>query len=174
MNFNIEEAIEVLKGTPQTLILFLSGLSDGWLQSNEGEGTWNALEVIDHLIEGEKNNWLQRIELILHDGENKTFPAYDRFAHLNKEPRVPIEQKLKEFNSLREQNISKLKTLVDPEKHLELPGTHPAFGPVKLREVISTWVAHDLTHIAQIVRVMAKRYSSDVGPWIEYLSIMKK
>ncbi len=85
-----------------------------------------------------------------------------------------MPEKLQEFNSLRTQNISKLKSLVDPEKHLEWSGIHPVFGQVKLREVISTWVTHDLTHIAQIVRVMAKRYGTDVGPWIEYLSILKK
>lgn len=174
MNFNLEEAIEVLERTPQALTFFLSGLSDEWLQCNEGDGTWNALEVVDHLIEGEKNNWIQRVELILHEGENKTFPPYDRFAHLNKESNEPLPEKLQEFNSLRTQNISKLKSLVDPEKHLEWSGIHPVFGQVKLREVISTWVTHDLTHIAQIVRVMAKRYGTDVGPWIEYLSILKK
>ncbi|WP_102275167.1 DinB family protein [Cytobacillus massiliigabonensis] len=174
MNFNMKEAIEVLERTPQTLSYLLTGLSEGWLKCNEGEGSWNTDEVVEHLIEGEKNNWIQRVELILSEGENQTFPPYDRFAHLNKEIQVSLAQKLQEFHSLRAQNISKLKSMVDPEKHLEMPGTHPAFGSVKLREVISTWVAHDLTHIAQIVRVMAKRYTTDVGPWIEYLSILKK
>ncbi|MFC0414992.1 DinB family protein [Cytobacillus solani] len=174
MNFNMKDAIEVLERTPQTLTYFLTGLSDGWLHCNEGEETWNAIEVVEHLIEGEKNNWIQRLELIISDDSHKTFPPYDRFAHLNNNTEVALEQKLQEFNTLRSQNISKLKSLIDPEKHLELSGTHPVFGSVKLREVISTWVAHDLTHIAQIVRVMAKRYTKDVGPWIEYLSILKK
>ena len=174
MNFNLKEAIEVLERTPQSLSYFLTGLSEGWLRCNEGEETWNAIEVVEHLIEGEKNNWIQRLELILSDDSNKPFPPYDRFAHLNNEINVPIEQKLQEFSILRAQNISRLKELVNPEQHLELLGTHPIFGSVKLREVISTWVAHDLTHIGQIIRVMAKRYGTDVGPWIEYLSILKK
>ncbi len=175
MNFSMTEAIEILEGTPQSLAYFLSDLSPGWLQCNEGEGTWNADEVIDHLIEGEKSNWIPRLEMILRDGESKPFPPFDRYAHINDEPETPIEQKLAEFKSLRTENINKLKTLMDDDGALlEKKGTHPAFGPVKARELISTWVVHDMTHIAQIVRVMAERYRTDVGPWVEYLGILKK
>lgn len=174
MNFNMKEAIEVLARTPQALECFLSGLSDGWLQCNEGEGTWNATEVIEHLIEGEKYNWIPRLETILQEGESKPFPPFDRFSHLNVKSERSIEQKLLEFKTIRTANITKLKALVDPEQHLELTGSHPAFGVVKLRELLSTWVVHDLTHMAQIVRVMAERYRADVGPWEEYLGVLKR
>lgn len=173
MNFNLKEAIEVLERTPQTLECFLSGLSR-WLQCNEGEGTWNVSEVIEHLIEGEKDNWIPRLEIILQEGESKQFPPFNRYSHLNESSERSIEQKLLEFKTIRAQNITKLKILIDPESHLELTGSHPAFGVVKLRELISTWVVHDLTHISQIVRVMAERYREDVGPWKEYLGILKK
>lgn len=174
MNFNLEEAIEVLERTPQTLAYFLSGLSIRWLQSNEGDNTWNVSEVIDHLIEAEKTNWMARIDCIIGEGENKHFPLFDRFSHLNKEHTKPIEERLLEFKSIRAQNIAKLQHLIDPAVHLELTGIHPEFGIVKLRELLSTWVVHDLTHISQIVRVMSKTYREDVGPWKEYLSILKK
>jgi DinB superfamily len=173
MNFMMKEAIEVLERTPQTLEYFLSGLSSPWLQSNEGEGTWNDSEVIEHLIEGEKNNWIPRMEKILQEGESKPFPPFDRYSHLNQSSERSISQKLHEFKTIRTQNITKLKGLIEPE-HLELTGSHPEFGVVKLRELLSTWVVHDLTHISQIVRVMAERYRSDVGPWEEYLGILKK
>lgn len=174
MNFNMNEAIDVLERTPQTLEYFLSGLSNGWLQCNEGEGTWNIIEVIEHLIEGEKNNWIPRLEFILQEGESKPFPPFDRYSHLNDSFERSIEQKLLEFKTIRTQNITKLKNMIDPELHLEWTGSHPAFGVVKLRELLSTWVVHDLTHISQIVRVMAERYRTDVGPWKEYLGILKK
>lgn len=174
MNFSMKEAIEVLERTPQTLEHFLSGLSEGWLQCNEGEGTWNATEVIEHLIEGEKHNWLPRLEMILQEGESKPFPPFDRFSHLQETSERSIEQKLLEFKTIRAQNITTLQTLIDPELHLELTGSHPAFGQVKLRELLATWVAHDLTHITQIVRVMAERYRTDVGPWSEYLGILNR
>lgn len=173
MNFSMNEAIEVLERTPQTLEFFLNGLSGGWLDCNEGDGTWNATEVIGHLIEAEKTNWIPRLEFILHEGESKPFPAFDRFSHLNDEGEMTFLEKLKEFKSLREQNIATLQELVQTESALEATGFHPAFGTVKLRELVSTWVVHDLTHISQIVRVMAKRYSEDVGPWKEYLGVLK-
>ncbi|MEC0207827.1 DinB family protein [Paenibacillus ehimensis] len=174
MNFNLKEAIEVLERTPQTLEYMLSGLSDGWLQCNEGEGTWNVTEVIEHLMEGEKTNWVPRLEFILQEGESKPFPPFDRYTHLNEKAEKSLEQKLHEFKTIRATNIAKLKELIDPEAHLELTGLHPAFGAVKLRELLSTWVVHDLTHMAQIVRVMAERYRADVGPWIQYLGILNK
>lgn len=174
MNFNLEEAIEVLERTPQALESLLTGLADGWLLHNEGDGTWHATEVIEHLLEAEKTNWIPRLEVILQEGESKPFAAFDRFAHLQETSERSFEQKLLAFKTLRAQNIAKLRTLVEPEKHLELTGLHPAFGVVKVRELLSTWVVHDLTHTAQIVRVMAKRYTVDVGPWSEYLGILNK
>lgn len=174
MNFNMKEAIEVLVRTPQTLELFLGDLSADWLSCNEGEGSWNATEVIDHLIECEKHNWVPRLETILQDSENKLFPPFDRYSHLNKTSEESIKQRLLEYKKIRTQNINKLGALIKPGLHLELTGLHPEFGAVKLRELLSTWVVHDLTHIAQIVRIMATRYKEDVGPWKEYLSILKR
>ncbi|MED1798544.1 DinB family protein [Brevibacillus porteri] len=174
MNFNLDEAIEVLERMPQALESLLTGLSDGWLLHNEGDGTWHTTEVIEHLTLAEKTNWLPRLEIILQKGESKPFPPFDRYAHLQEASVRSLEQKLLEFKTIRAENIARLRTLVEPEKHLELTGLHPAFGVVKVRELLSTWVVHDLTHTAQIVRVMAKRYTTDVGPWSEYLGILNK
>ena len=173
MNFEMKEAIEVLERTPPALKAMLSGLSDGWLQCREGEGTWNASEVIDHLIEGEINNWMPRLAHILREGEASPFPPFDRFAHLSHSAEGPIEQRLERFATLRARNVAALRTSITSEPLLESTGSHPAFGVVTVRELLSTWVVHDLTHIAQIVRVMAERYRTDVGPWKAYLGILK-
>ncbi|QHW32438.1 DinB family protein [Paenibacillus rhizovicinus] len=173
MNFQLEEAIEVLERTPITVAAMLSGLSDNWLKSNEGEGTWNPVEVIDHLIEGERTNWLPRLAFLLQEGERKPFPPFDRFAHLGRSE-LPLQQKLEEFQTIRTANINQLRMLVDPAKDLERTGRHPSFGVVKARELLSTWVVHDMTHLAQIVRVMAERYRTDVGPWTAFLGILKR
>ncbi|NBD27155.1 DinB family protein [Paenibacillus glycinis] len=176
MNFKLEEAIELLERTPRALELHLTGLSEGWLQGNEGEGTWNPVEVVEHLIEGEKTNWLPRLAFMLREGDGKPFPPFDRFAHLNDGSERTLAQKLQEFAAIRAENVAKLKALVgpDPERLLERTGRHPAFGVVKVRELLSTWVVHDLTHLSQIARVLAERYRADVGPWIAYLGILRK
>lgn len=174
MDFKLDEAIEVLERTPETLEHLLSGLSGGWLRCNEGEGTWSAEEVVGHLIEGEKTNWMPRLEMILQQGESQPFPPFDRFAHLRENSGTSIDQKLLQFKTAREENLLKLKSLINSETQLELTGVHPEFGPVKLKELLATWVVHDLTHIAQIVRVMAERYREDVGPWAAYLGILKR
>lgn len=174
MNFNLLEAIEVLQRTPHTLESFLTGLSEGWLTCNEGEGTWNPVEVVGHLIQGEKTNWIPRLEFILKEGESHAFPAFDRYAHLNESKDNPLEEKLREFKTLRGESLTQLKKILDSKSDLDATGFHPAFGQVKVRELISAWVVHDLTHISQIVRVMAERYRTDVGPWVEYLGILNK
>ncbi len=173
MNFSLNEAIQILDSTPKTLDSFLSGLSNGWLTCNEGEGTWNSSQVVDHLIECEKNNWIPRLKTIIEEGENTSFPPFDRDAHIKNPPTTAIDQKLKEFQGLRLQNIKMVKGMIHSDDQFELTGKHPAFGEVKLRELLSTWVVHDLTHISQIVRVMSERYRRDVGPWEEYLSVLK-
>ncbi len=174
MNFKLNEAIEVLERTPQTLEHFLVGINKEWLLCNEGEGTWNIIEVIDHLIEGEKTNWIPRIEIILNEGESRPFPVFDRYSHLDEGNEYSIEEKLIEFKDCRAESLSKLKVIIKPEVDFELTGTHPAFGKVRLRELLSTWVVHDLTHLNQVTRIMAERYREEVGPWKEYLGVLRR
>jgi len=174
INFRLNEAIEILERTPQTLERFLSGLSDTWLQTNEGEGTWNAQEVIEHLIEAEKHNWIPRVESIVLEGEHQLFPAFDRFSHLKETSERTVEEALQEFSMSRMKSISSLNDIILSHPNLEKTGLHPEFGLVKLRELLSAWVVHDFTHIAQIVRVMAERYRTDVGPWSAYLGILNR
>ncbi|MCY8046846.1 DinB family protein [Bacillus haynesii] len=172
MNFKLEEAIEILERTPQTLSQLLTGLSSEWINRNEGENTWSAFDVVGHLIEGEKNNWLPRIKMIVTKGATEPFPPFDRFSQLNQNDGKTMEQLLNEFADIRRANLKTLQQIIDPETDFEQTGMHPEFGIVKLREQISTWVAHDLTHISQIARVLAKRYQDDVGPWRAYLRIL--
>lgn len=174
MNFKVEEAIEILERTPDTLAHYLAGLSEGWLHCDEGEGTWNAVEVVEHLIEAEKHNWLPRLAFIIREGESKPFPEFDRFSHLHHEGKRPAAQALADFKNVRLNNVNTLKTWIADGFDYERAGFHPAFGPVKTRELLSTWVVHDFTHIAQIARVMAERYRDDVGPWQAYLGILNR
>lgn len=172
MNFKINEAIELLERTPETLSHLLTGLSQGWLTCNEGDDTWNVLEVVAHLIEGEKVNWIPRINMILTKDENYTFLPFDRFAHLSNKEK-DVKQLLLEFNRCRQESLVELRNLLNAKTDFEQSARHPEFGPVRLRELLSTWAVHDLTHISQITRIMAKRYQEDVGPWKNYLGILK-
>lgn len=172
MNFTVAEAVEVLECTPAALAGLLPGLSAGWLHGNEGPDTWTVAEVVEHLIECELVLWIPRLESMMHDGDPVPLPAFDRFAHLGRALR-PVAEQVQEFQALRQQNITRLHDLLGGERELERTGLHPEFGPVKARQMVATWAVHDLTHVAQIVRVMAKRYEADVGPWKAYLSILK-
>lgn len=174
MQFDLSKSIEVLERTPTVLKTMLANLSPDWVFSNEGPDTWSPYEVIGHLIHCEKTDWMVRARIILSDQEDKTFEPFDRFAQLRAGKEKSLEELLEEFQALREKNLETLKSMQIDEEKLERTGIHPAFGEVKLAQLLSCWTAHDLGHIVQIARVMAKQYKEEVGPWAEYLSVLHK
>jgi len=174
MNVDMTEARTMLARTPRTLEALLSGLPEPWLHSTEGEGTWNAAQVVEHLIEADKTNWLPRLAFLLREGEGSPFPPFDRYAHLDGREARSIERQLQEFKEVRLRQLDGLQALIDAGLDPERTGLHPEFGVVRASELLATWVVHDLTHIAQIVRVLAERCRHDVGPWVAYLGILKK
>lgn len=174
MNYSVTNSIEILERTPTVLDSMLIGISDEWVYSNEGENTWSPYQVVGHLIHGEKTDWIPRAKIILSKSPDKTFTPFDRFAQLNDTRNLPISVLLQEFKALRSQNLEELKSLkVDDETTLAEIGIHPEFGEVTLRELLASWTVHDLGHIAQISRVMAKQYKAEVGPWIKYIRILQ-
>lgn len=173
MHFNIEKSIEILERTPDVLNTMLQGISADWTLNNEGGDTWSVYDIIGHLIHGEKTDWITRTEIILSEKADKSFEPFDRFAQLKAGRTKTINQLLSEFKLLREQNIARLRSKEIDDVHLKEKGIHPAFGEVTLSQLLSTWVVHDLNHIAQIARVMAKQYKEAVGPWVEYLKILR-
>lgn len=174
MKFSIDSSIEILERTPQVLISLLNGLSDEWIKNNEGEETWSAFDIVGHLIYGEKTDWIVRMNIILSDNSDKTFSDFDRFAHFKESKGKTISQLLNEFKDLRNKNLTVLKSLELKSDDLKKSGIHPSFGEVTLKQLLSTWVAHDLGHIAQISRVMAKQYKEEVGPWWEYIPVLNR
>ena len=169
----LEESLAVLTRTPATLDALLRGLPAGWTEATEGPGTWSPYVVIGHLIHGEKSDWMVRLRVILEHGTSQPFRPVDREAQFRDNTARPLAELLDEFRALRDANVTNLRTLNLQPAQLELQGTHPAFGPVTARHLIATWTAHDLAHVVQIGRVMARRYQQEVGPWAEYLSVMR-
>ena len=174
MTFDLNDTIAVLERTPATFRALLSGLTDAWTTPNEGPDTFSAFDNLGHIIHGERADWIPRAEIILAQGVNRTFEPYDRFAQVRESVGKSVAQLLDEFAEVRAQNLATLRGWHLTEAHLALQGEHPALGPVTLRQLLSTWVAHDLGHLAQTSRVMAKQYRDAVGPWRAYLPIMDR
>ena len=169
----LEESLAVLTRTPATLDALLRGLPVEWTAATEGPGTWSPYVVIGHLIHGEKADWMPRVKMILEHGTSRAFDSFDREAQFVESKGKSLSALLDEFAALRRENLAQLRELNLQPEQLELQGTHPAFGRVSLRQLLATWTAHDLAHIVQVSRVMARRYQHEVGPWAAYLSVMK-
>ncbi len=172
MEFELNKAKEVLRRTPGTLNALLGDLPDDWVLANEGPATFSPYDVIGHLIEGEENDWIPRTRIILEQGEARPFDKFDRFAMYEKSKGKSLHELLARFQQLREQSLRQLDEMNLTPELLQKRGSHPALGAVTLSQLLSAWVVHDLGHIRQIVRVMAKQYREAIGPWTTYLTIV--
>jgi hypothetical protein len=174
MEFDVTLGTAVLQRTPRTLRAFLGGLGPAWADATEGPETWSPYVIVGHLIHAERTDWIPRAQLILAQGANRRFTPYDRFAQFRDSQGKSLTDLLDEFARLRVENLATLVGLRLTDAQLALEGEHPEFGAVTLRQLLATWVAHDLGHVAQTARVMAKQYREAVGPWRAYLPVLDR
>jgi DinB superfamily len=173
MPHNLQHTISLLVRTPAVLDALLRDLPETWTFRNEGENTWNAFEVVGHLIHGERADWIPRAKIILEFGETRAFEPFDREGHAREIQGKSLAQLLDEFARVRAGNLDELRALNLRPEDLERRGKHPSLGAVTLSGLLATWAAHDLTHLHQISRIMACQYREAVGPWGKYLGVLQ-
>ena len=172
MQFGLALSIDVLIRTPGTLRTLLEGVAPPWAGGREGPDTFSPFDVVGHLIDGEETDWMPRARIILAQGSNRRFEPYDRFRHRARNAGRALDSLLAEFAALRAGNLDLLRSWELSDTELALQGEHPSLGPVTLRQLLAAWVVHDLGHLAQVARVMAKQYRDEVGPWVPYLPVL--
>jgi len=171
-SFALADAVALLTRTPLTLDALLRGLPTWWTSANEGPQTWSAFDVVGHLIHGEDTDWIPRVKIILEHGEGRTFEKFNREAQFEASQTATLDARLDQFAALRRDNLRALADLRLSDAHLDRTGRHPAFGVVTMRQLLATWVAHDLDHVMQISRVLGRQYGDEVGPWRAYLRVV--
>lgn len=174
MAFDLGNGIAVLERTPAAFRALLAGLPEAWTAPDEGPETFSAFENLGHLVHGERADWIPRARIILGQGPSPRFEPYDRLAQRRESAGKSLAQLLDEFSELRARNLDTLRGWHLTDAQLALAGEHPALGPVTLRQLLATWVVHDLGHLAQTARVMAKQYRETIGPWRAYLPIVDR
>lgn len=174
VDYRLSDAVPVLRSTPSVLRALLQDLPEPWIVATEGPGTWSPFDVVGHLIHGERTDWIPRVEHILKHGETIPFPPFDREAMFEASKGLTLGDLLETFQLLRTGSLDRLEALALTDADLARHGRHPEFGRVTMAQLMATWTAHDLGHISQVVRVMARQYSTAVGPWQAYLSIVKR
>jgi DinB superfamily len=172
MTFDLNQAVAVLSRTPAAVRALLQGLDDRWIRATEGPNTFSPFDNVGHLIDGEETDWLPRARIILAGGPDPRFEPYDRVRHYARNVGRSLESLLDEFDTLRAANLETLQSWRLTEAQLDLEATHPGLGRVTLRQLLAGWVVHDLGHIAQISRVMAKQYKDAIGPWVPFLPVV--
>lgn len=172
MSFTLDQSIAILERTPATLRALLEGVGERWARGTEGPDTFSPTDVVGHLIDGEETDWIPRARIILAQGANRRFEPYDRFRHRSRNSGRTLDSLLAEFARLRVANLDLVRSWKLTERELVLEGEHPSLGAVTLRQLLATWVVHDLGHLAQVARVLAKQYKNEVGPWVQYLPVL--
>jgi hypothetical protein len=173
-SFDLSSAIEVLQRTPSAFRALLGGLSGAWTSPNEGADTFSAFDNLGHLVHAERTDWVPRARIILEHGRSRPFDPFDRFAQVDESRGKSVDDLLEELERLRAENLETLREWRLTPRELALEGEHPAFGRVTLAQLLASWVVHDLGHLAQTSRVMAKQYRAEVGPWRAYLPILDR
>jgi len=173
MELDLREATAVLRRTPRALDGMLRGLPDAWIRGHEGPETFSPFDVLGHLIHGERTDWMPRLRLILESQDRRPFEPFDRFAQIEASRGKSLDVLLDEFRDLRDANLAGLDTLRITPDQFALKGRHPTLGTVTLGQLLATWVAHDLDHVVQVARTMAVQYRDAVGPWVEFLSVLR-
>jgi hypothetical protein len=174
MRFDLDETLDVLQRAPAVLDALLGGIGEAWHSTDEGPETWSAFHVVGHLIHGEETDWVPRARIILENGESRPFEPFDRFAQLERFRGWSLDGLLERFATLRAANLDEVRSWNLTDQELSLRGRHPELGAVTLRQLLATWAVHDLNHLGQIARVVAKTYAGEVGPWENYLSILNR
>ncbi len=173
MAFDLNKSLDMLSRTPDVLTALLKDLPEDWTSANEGGKSWSPFIIVGHLLHGEKTDWLTRTRIILSDAEDKTFEPFDRFAQIKDNEGRKLNDLLEEFGQRRRANLEEIKKLNITEDMLDKTGVHPAFGEVSLGNLLTTWMTHDLNHLYQITRVLAKQFKEESGPWVEFLRILR-
>jgi len=171
--FNLDDAVALLERTPASLSALLAGLPERWVRATQGDGNWSPYDVVDHLIQGERTNWMVRARHIL-AGEQRPFDPFDRMAPVTERQGKRVDELLATFAELRRENVAALVGMHLTSADLSRTGQHPEFGEVRLGQLLATWVVHDLNHMGQIVQTMAHVYADAVGPWRAYLAILQE
>src|SRR3954447_26911765 len=173
MKHDLQQTMLLLAHGPAAFDALLRDLPEAWTSRNEGENTWSAFDVVEHLIHAERTDWMTRARMVLQFGESRTFEPFDRQGYSRESRSKPLEQSLDEFARLRSESLAELRALNLGQEDLEQRGRHPALGVVTLSELLATWAIHDLTHLHQVSRIMAHQYRDDVGPWSKFLGVMQ-
>ena len=171
-SFDLHEAIQILETTPRVLTVLFSNLPEGWIDAHEGPETWSPFDILGHLIHGEKTDWIPRTRIILEEGTSRPFPPFDRSAQFEDSKGKRLSMLLEEFEQLRTENLDFLKRQALTDADYAKTGLHPDLGEVTLKQLLATWVVHDLSHLRQIARVLAKQYKAEIGPWETYLPVV--
>ncbi len=168
----LEDVTAILQRTPSVLDAWLRELPDDWITANEGGETWSPFDIVGHLIHGDRTNWMPRARMILERGESSPFEPFDRRAQFAASHGRSFASLLDEFATLRRANLRALGELNLTEADLSRRGRHPELGSVTLGQLLATWAAHDLDHLSQIARVLARQYADHIGPWRAYLRVI--
>lgn len=141
-------ALERLHQTPLEVAVLLSGLPEEALSQPPKDGGWAMRNIVSHLRDAQ-GVLSFRLSLLL-EQENPLLESKAVFAWATKEEEhLPTTQEIFDtYRASRQEIIARLESL--PLRDWWRTGQHQEFGPVTLRQQVSYFASHEITHLPQI------------------------
>ncbi len=171
-SFTLRKCLEILERTPTVLKTLLADLSGDWTASTSDHEV-GIHQIMHYLILNEEDTWLPNIKTILDGHRPSLLGLYEKLMPPEEVPDKAINSLLKEFKFLRELNLAEIRRLQIQLSNLNVTEDFSIWGKLSVKELMASWMVHDLSHIAKISRIMANRYETEVGKWSQHLDILK-
>ena len=143
--------IEQLYQDGRRIFALVDGVSDEQARWKPDPAAWSVLEVVNHLYDEEREDFRQRLDIILHRPE-------EEFPPINPEGWVveraynqrDLAASLQALRKERQASLDWLKGLGHPDWDATV--TSP-LGSLSAGEMLAAWAAHDTLHMRQLVEL---------------------
>lgn len=158
----LDLAISNLKANGQSIEASLSSVSKMQARWRPEESQWSILEVINHLYDEEQFDFRARLRSLL-EYPDKAWEPIDPQAWVSerKYNERNLAESVQNFLKERQQSLEWLASLNHPDLETPYIKPHPDFGIFRAKDLLASWLAHDLLHLRQITRLKYQYFVRD-------------
>ncbi len=167
---DIEHLAALMAENAARIRALVRGVSEQQARWRPDPESWSILEVVNHLLDEERQDFRVRLDYTLHR-PGEPWPPIDPEGWVTerKYNQEELEASLDRFLSEREASLAWLRELAAPNWE----ATHEtSFGPIAAGDVFAAWVAHDLLHMRQLVELHWAYTTAELKPHrVDYAGI---
>ncbi|HEU5087290.1 MAG TPA: DinB family protein [Roseiflexaceae bacterium] len=160
---NVKWCVAQLGHSAQAIGSLVAGVDAERARWRPAPGSWSMVEVLNHLLDEEREDFRTRIDLTLHHPERE-WPPIDPQAWVVERDYQSrdLAESIARFEAERQHSLSWLRGLT---ADWNVARRHPAGFELRAGDLLASWVAHDLLHLRQLVELHYHSLSLGVGSY---------